>query len=148
MEGVIPNSKVVIYPPPPGSDVSASGWRRELYLRPGAWIPLVTLTVVVVTAILAVVVGVLHWNEKVRTRFLWRAGGWKELIIWFPVAEGGRTRAETSVAPYQFRCTLTFPSPCNRELSSYLDDRLFLINASFAKLYHPYCTIHLNIQLT
>jgi integrin alpha FG-GAP repeat containing protein 1 len=65
MEGVIPNSKVVIYPPPPGVDVSASGWRRELYLRPGQWIPLVTLTVVVVTAILAVIVGVLHWNEKV-----------------------------------------------------------------------------------
>lgn len=75
MEGVIPNSKVVIYPPPPGAVVSASGWRRELYLRPGAWIPLVTLTVIVLTAILAVIVGVLHWNEKASHHFAFSIPG-------------------------------------------------------------------------
>jgi len=61
MEGVIPNSKVVIIPSPPGQK---SGWKRELFLRPGAWIPWVTLTVVLATIILAVIVFVLHLNEK------------------------------------------------------------------------------------
>ncbi|THH05309.1 hypothetical protein EW145_g4893 [Phellinidium pouzarii] len=60
MEGVIPNSKVVIYPP---THVDGA-WRRELYLRPGAWIPWVTLTVIVTVVLLAVVVFVLHLNEK------------------------------------------------------------------------------------
>lgn len=61
MEGVIPNSKVVIYPP----SREDSSWRRELYLRPGEWIPWVTLTVVVTAILLAVIVFVLHLNEKV-----------------------------------------------------------------------------------
>lgn len=62
MEGVIPNSKVVIIPP-----IGRDGdWRRELYLRPGEWIPWVTLTVVVATVVLAIIVFVLHLNEKVR----------------------------------------------------------------------------------
>ncbi|KLO15303.1 hypothetical protein SCHPADRAFT_914476 [Schizopora paradoxa] len=60
MEGVIPNSKVVIYPP--AEDETA--WRRELYLRPGAWIPWVTLTIIVTAILLAVIVFVLHLNEK------------------------------------------------------------------------------------
>lgn len=60
MEGVIPNSKVVIYPPP---NIDGS-WHRELYLRPGAWIPWVTLTVVVTVVLLAIVVFILHLNEK------------------------------------------------------------------------------------
>ncbi|KAI0628726.1 hypothetical protein C8Q77DRAFT_1067117 [Trametes polyzona] len=59
MEGVIPNSKVVIIPP-----VEGDSWKKELYLRPGEWIPWVTLTVVVSLIILAVVVLVLHLNEK------------------------------------------------------------------------------------
>ena len=63
MEGVIPNSKVVIIPP---RDATRDDWRRELYLRPGEWIPWVTLTVVVATVGLAVIVFVLHLNEKVR----------------------------------------------------------------------------------
>lgn len=64
MEGVIPNSKVVILPPPAGSPDDAV-WKRELYLRPGEWIPWVTFTVVVATIGLAVIVFVLHLNEKV-----------------------------------------------------------------------------------
>jgi integrin alpha FG-GAP repeat containing protein 1 len=70
MEGVIPNSKVVILPPSKAGDP----WKRELFLRPGEWIPWVTLTVVVGTALLAVIVLVLHLNEKVRLfvcLFLW-----------------------------------------------------------------------------
>ncbi|KAI0810948.1 hypothetical protein BC629DRAFT_1589690 [Irpex lacteus] len=60
MEGVIPNSKVVIIPP-----IEDGGmWRKELYLRPGEWIPWVTLTMVATTIVLAVTVFVLHLNEK------------------------------------------------------------------------------------
>lgn len=65
MEGVIPNSKVVINPPIKGDD-----WRRELYLRPGEWIPWVTLTVVVATILLAAIVFVLHLHEKVSSVFV------------------------------------------------------------------------------
>ena len=67
MEGVIPNSKVVIIPPP--DDSQRTDWRKELYLRPGEWIPLVTLTVVIATVILAIIVLVLHLNEKVGLNF-------------------------------------------------------------------------------
>jgi hypothetical protein len=67
MEGVIPNSKVVILP----SAKEGESWRRELFLRPGDWIPWVTVTVVVGTAILAIIVFVLHLNEKVRTPLPW-----------------------------------------------------------------------------
>ena len=73
MEGVVPNSKVVIYPPPlsltdgekNGAGPGADAWRRELYLRPGAWIPWVTLTIIVTVFLLAFVVLFLHLNEKV-----------------------------------------------------------------------------------
>ncbi|KAI6036999.1 hypothetical protein BKA83DRAFT_687075 [Pisolithus microcarpus] len=61
MEGVIPNSRLVIHPPA-GKDTGS--WKRELYLRPGEWIPWVTLTVIITTAILAIIVFVLHLNEK------------------------------------------------------------------------------------
>lgn len=70
MEGVIPNSRVVIIPP---SNPNAGGnqdWRKELYLRPGDWIPWVTLTVIVATIILAMIVFFLHLNERVRVASL------------------------------------------------------------------------------
>lgn len=60
MEGVIPNSKVVILP----SANEGEAWKRELFLRPGQWIPWVTVTVVAGTLVLAVIVFVLHLNEK------------------------------------------------------------------------------------
>ncbi|KAJ6620330.1 hypothetical protein B0H10DRAFT_2163572 [Mycena sp. CBHHK59/15] len=60
MEGVIPNSKVVILP----SAQPGGAWKRELFLRPGELIPWVTLTVVVGTILLAIIVLVLHLNEK------------------------------------------------------------------------------------
>ncbi|KAG6328098.1 hypothetical protein ID866_10991 [Astraeus odoratus] len=66
MEGVIPNSRVVIHPPPGKDDGS---WKRELFLRPGEWIPWVTLTVVITMAILAVIVFMLHLNEKREDEF-------------------------------------------------------------------------------
>ncbi|KAI0792754.1 hypothetical protein C8Q75DRAFT_751250 [Abortiporus biennis] len=61
MEGVIPNSKVVIIPP---LGTSNNAWKRELYLRPGEWIVWVTLTVVASMIVLGIIVFVLHLNEK------------------------------------------------------------------------------------
>jgi len=60
MEGVIPNSKVVILP----SANEGEAWKRELFLRPGEWIPWVTVTIVAGTILLAIIVFVLHLNEK------------------------------------------------------------------------------------
>lgn len=62
MEGVIPNSKVVILP----SVNEGEAWKRELFLRPGEWIPWVMVTVVAGTILLAIIVFVLHLNEKVK----------------------------------------------------------------------------------
>jgi integrin alpha FG-GAP repeat containing protein 1 len=62
MEGVIPNSKVVILP----SANEGEAWKRELFLRPGEWIPWVMVTVVAGTILLAIIVFVLHLNEKVK----------------------------------------------------------------------------------
>ncbi|KAG8790454.1 hypothetical protein FRC12_011834 [Ceratobasidium sp. 428] len=59
LEGVIPNSKLVLNP---GGDGAA--WRRELFLRPGEWMWWVLLTLVGATVGLMVVVFVLHVNEK------------------------------------------------------------------------------------
>lgn len=60
MEGVIPNSKVVILP----SAQEGEMWDRRLFLRPGEWIPWVLLTVVIGTVVLAVIVLILHLHEK------------------------------------------------------------------------------------
>lgn len=68
MEGVIPNSRVVILPPADGGE-SGGTWKRELFLRPGDWIPWVTVTCVIGMVILAIIVFVLHLNEKVSSRF-------------------------------------------------------------------------------
>ena len=91
MEGVIPNSKVVIIPP-----VEGDMWKRELYLRPGEWIPWVTLTVVASLIILAIIVLVLHLNEKVRPSCTQRSADTNPLF-----AEGRRTGTETGFTSYQ-----------------------------------------------
>jgi integrin alpha FG-GAP repeat containing protein 1 len=65
MEGVIPNSKVVFKPPPVVDGILQGSWKKELYLRPGEWIPWVTVAVVATTVLLAGVVGLLHLGEKV-----------------------------------------------------------------------------------
>ena len=107
MEGVIPNSKVVIIPP--SDDSQRTDWRKELYLRPGEWIPLVTLTVVIATVLLAIIVLVLHLNEKVGIRFYL-----KPSTILNRFTERGRARKEKSFSPHQFRRTIdpTVIHPC------------------------------------
>lgn len=65
LEGVIPNSKVVIIPPDSPTQVAGGDWKRELYLRPGEWIPWVSVTVVVTVVLLGGVVWGLWWNERV-----------------------------------------------------------------------------------
>ena len=57
---VIPNSKLVINP-----GAAPDEWHKELYLRPGQWIPWVGASVLGTTVALAGVVLVLHLNEKV-----------------------------------------------------------------------------------
>jgi integrin alpha FG-GAP repeat containing protein 1 len=61
LEMVIPNSKLVINP-----GGAPDEWHKELYLRPGQWIPWVGATVLGTMVALAGVVLVLHLNEKVR----------------------------------------------------------------------------------
>ncbi|KAL9714709.1 hypothetical protein Ac2012v2_001367 [Leucoagaricus gongylophorus] len=61
MEGVIPNSRVVVVPP---SDGSGDSWKRELFLRPGSWVPWVTVTCIAGMVILAIIIFVLHLSEK------------------------------------------------------------------------------------
>ncbi|KAH9961067.1 hypothetical protein BC827DRAFT_354011 [Russula dissimulans] len=59
LEMVIPNSKLVINP-----GAEPDEWHKELYLRPGRWIPWVGVTVLGTMVALAGVVLVLHLNEK------------------------------------------------------------------------------------
>ncbi|KAN0105511.1 hypothetical protein V8E52_010950 [Russula decolorans] len=59
LEMVIPNSKLVINP-----GATPGEWHKELYLRPGQWIPWVGATVLGTMVALAGVVLVLHLNEK------------------------------------------------------------------------------------
>ncbi|KAI0029329.1 hypothetical protein K488DRAFT_56617 [Vararia minispora EC-137] len=59
LEMVIPNSKLVINPSPDND-----AWRKELYLRPGEWIPWVGVSVVAAMVGFAGVAIILHLNEK------------------------------------------------------------------------------------
>ena len=93
MEGVIPNSKVVIIP-----SADDSQWRKELYLRPGEWIPLVTLTLIIATVLLAIIVLVLHLNEKVDFHFYLVPP-----LVLNHFTERGRARKEKNFSPHQFR---------------------------------------------
>lgn len=62
MEGVIPNSEVVVTPWQEGT--SPATWRRELYLHPGDWIHLVAAALLGLLAFLGAIVFALDLNEK------------------------------------------------------------------------------------
>lgn len=64
VEGLIPNSQVVIVPYQYAGSTSPSDWSRELYLHPGDWIPWVTIVLGGAIALLGMVVMVLHLHEK------------------------------------------------------------------------------------
>lgn len=64
IEGLIPNSQVVITPFQPENAEDPATWSRQLFLQPGRWIPWVGVTLVATLLILAVIVTVLHVNEK------------------------------------------------------------------------------------
>ncbi|KAK4058838.1 hypothetical protein OIO90_000284 [Microbotryomycetes sp. JL221] len=64
VEGLIPNSQVVIVPWQPEDRSDPGTWRKELYLHPGDWIPWVTLALGAAIALLGAVVLFLHINEK------------------------------------------------------------------------------------
>lgn len=66
MEGVIPNSQVVILPWQKGQPGDPSTWIKALYLSPGDWIPIVTIVLVTIVVILLGFVFVLHLHERVR----------------------------------------------------------------------------------
>lgn len=60
MEGVIPNSEVMVIP----RDTQPDAWRRELFLHPADWVSYVTLVLALLIAFLSLVVFLLDLNEK------------------------------------------------------------------------------------
>lgn len=60
IEGLLPNSQLVVIP----YEINPMDWSKELYLHPGDWIPWVTISLMIATAVLAIIVGVLHFDEK------------------------------------------------------------------------------------
>ncbi|KAJ9127497.1 hypothetical protein QFC24_000906 [Naganishia onofrii] len=70
IEGVIPNSYVVLVPPSPEAAntillVKANEeWHKSLFLHPGDWIAWVIMVVIGVVIVLAGVIYLLHQNEK------------------------------------------------------------------------------------
>jgi len=67
IEGIIPNSQVVVSPPTVASaGGSSSSWRWRLYLHPSDFVPWVSIFVVLTTLALCGVVTMLHRREQVR----------------------------------------------------------------------------------
>ncbi|GAA5978759.1 hypothetical protein JCM10908_004473 [Rhodotorula pacifica] len=64
IEGLIPNSQVLINPYQSEGVNEPSGWSKMLYLRPGDWIPWVTVVLLAAIFGLGIVVIVLHVREK------------------------------------------------------------------------------------
>jgi len=73
IEGLIPDSQVVINPYQPKGQKDVTTWTKELYLHPGDWIPWVTVALGAAIALLGMVVVILHLNEKVSSG-AWRRG--------------------------------------------------------------------------
>lgn len=84
IEGLIPNSQVVIVPFQPEDVQDPSTWTKELYLQPGDWIPWVTIVLGAAIMGLGIVVVVLQVNEKVSaavvTRVVRRPARWTILL--------------------------------------------------------------------
>jgi integrin alpha FG-GAP repeat containing protein 1 len=101
LEMVIPNSKLVVNP-----GAEPDEWHKELYLRPGQWIPWVGVTVLGTMVALSGVVLVLHLNEKVRLPRgpLWVVSRVAHSLLPFSCSwdlAGGRAGAAARIASYQ-----------------------------------------------
>lgn len=68
IEGIIPNSQVVISPPATANSSLGTNleWKWQLFLHPGDYVPWVSAFVVLTTLALCGVVTMLHRKEKVR----------------------------------------------------------------------------------
>jgi len=64
IEGVLPNSQLVVIPFQPSGAQGPEAWKKELFLQPADWIPWVSLSLAAVTSLLAILVAVLHLNQK------------------------------------------------------------------------------------
>ncbi|BGO97546.1 hypothetical protein RTG_01521 [Rhodotorula toruloides ATCC 204091] len=64
VEGLIPNSQVLVNPYQPANSKDPSSWTKMLYLHPGDWIPWVTIVLLAAIAILGATVIALHVREK------------------------------------------------------------------------------------
>jgi hypothetical protein len=64
IEGLLPNSQLVVIPYQASGERSVGSWKKELYLQPADWIPWVSISLAFATLLLAVIVVVLHLNEK------------------------------------------------------------------------------------
>lgn len=72
IEGVIPNSHIVVNPPLPvasntsiTNSIGSTEWHKTLYLKPGKWIQWVVVTTILIVLMLAGVTYTLHLGEKV-----------------------------------------------------------------------------------
>ncbi|GAA6006356.1 hypothetical protein JCM10207_000615 [Rhodosporidiobolus poonsookiae] len=64
VEGLIPNSQVLIIPYQPEGSRDPASWTKMLYLHPGDWIPWVTIVLLGAILLLGGVVVALHVKEK------------------------------------------------------------------------------------
>ncbi|GAA6047594.1 hypothetical protein JCM3770_001581 [Rhodotorula araucariae] len=64
VEGLIPNSQVLVLPHQPAGARTPDDWSRMMFLRPGEWIPWVSVVLIGAIAALAAVVVALHVRER------------------------------------------------------------------------------------
>ena len=113
IEGLIPNSQVVVVPYQPEDVDDPSTWNKQLFLQPGWWIFWVGVALVTSFVGLAIVVLVLSLNEKVG-----RAGpAYKQILTFYhrdKMSLNGSmlcissTSMVSFVSPSQFCCRADF----------------------------------------
>lgn len=102
MEGVIPNSQVVILPWQQGQPGDPSTWIKELYLSPGDWIPIVTVVLVTIVVILLGFVFVLHLHERVRLAQIASCSAYGLLTLFHPIQREDERERKRAVHAINF----------------------------------------------
>ena len=111
IEGIIPNSQVVVSPP---SGKGGSSWRWRLYLHPSDFVPWVSIFVVLTTLALCGVVTMLHRKEQVRLHpVLPTCAANADPIRMSPRLDSARTRPSGGEP-----CTVSTFLQCDRWLSA------------------------------